>query len=547
MVQQPLCSVATKPLSGPGGANGIVGNNVFFLPDQSCAPPVPSAQQSQPRCDAATSWPSQGAVFVAVPIQPAFWPSDGVGGWVDGVRPIHDNACKGLCEQGVQLDLTESTVAVPPPACSGTSHCLIGVNVPVWHLECQPKQCFDTNGDMAGMTNVECASTTASESSDVCTDLGQDALEGQEELQDQQEPKNAHHKQQPGEQQLQYQQHQRQQGQLQEQWHQWQWQQEPQQPPQQRPLLQLQDQWQQQPQQQMQQQQHHHQQVQLLQQQRQDQLCYQRHQKFQASSLTIQSPEPNLVVAQVGPESMLHASPWEPCQEECSQSREGLSFVESADPLPAELNSVLQHVLTRRGSHIAQEVLDIADSAGKARVAEKLRGHVEEMWRSPHANHVLQKLIAVMAPEKLQFVVDELQGSMTEVARHQYGCRILQRLIEHCPFSQVEDLFREVIDDVPALCHDYFGNYVLQHLLEHGSPSQRQQIAAHLEADIFRLSKHQGSSNVVVCALSHCALEDKRKLVLALYKDKYHFASLRRSQAGSFVVRAATRAKRLLF
>jgi hypothetical protein len=209
------------------------------------------------------------------------------------------------------------------------------------------------------------------------------------------------------------------------------------------------------------------------------------------------------------------------------------------------IGSVYPLAVTRRGCRIVQRALEVATSADQQRIADKLRGHVEDMLTSPNANHVLQKCVEVMPPEKTQFIVDELQGHGAFAARHRFGCRILQRLIEHCLPTQTEELVKEILSEAPKLIRHQYGNFVIQHILQHGSPDQLHEIACALRTDVIRLAKHRIASHVVSCAMVHCLAEDVQSLTQVVLGEAGQLADLSRRQYGSFVVREVHRATRL--
>lgn len=209
------------------------------------------------------------------------------------------------------------------------------------------------------------------------------------------------------------------------------------------------------------------------------------------------------------------------------------------------IGSVYPLAVTRRGCRIVQRALEVSTFADQQRIADKLRGHVEDMLKSPNANHVLQKCIEVMPPEKMQFMVDELQGQGPSAARHRFGCRILQRLIEHCLPTQTEALVNEILSEAPKLIRHQYGNFVIQHILQHGSPDQLHEIAGVLRTDVIRLAKHRIASHVVSCAMVHCSAEDVQSLTQVVLGEAGQLADLSRRQYGSFVVREVHRATRL--
>jgi hypothetical protein len=215
------------------------------------------------------------------------------------------------------------------------------------------------------------------------------------------------------------------------------------------------------------------------------------------------------------------------------------------DAIEWVIGSVYPLAVTRRGCRIVQRALEVAPSADQQRIAEKLRGHVEDMLKSPNANHVLQKCIEVMPPEKMQFMVEELQGKGAFAARHRFGCRILQRLFEHCIPAQTEELVNEILIEAPKLFRHQYGNFVIQHILQHGSPDQLHEIASMLRTDVIRLAKHRIASHVVSCAMVHCSPEDVQSLTEVVLGEAGQLADLSRRQYGSFVVREVHRAARL--
>jgi len=210
------------------------------------------------------------------------------------------------------------------------------------------------------------------------------------------------------------------------------------------------------------------------------------------------------------------------------------------------LSSFWPLALTKRGCRIVQKAIDVGSPAYQQQLVENLHGHVHECVKSPHTNYVLQKFIETMAPERMQFVLTELQGEGVNIARHRFGCRILQRLIEHCPPGMTEPLINEVLADAASLCRHQYGNFIIQHILQHGSNGQRSAIAEVVGADIIRLAKHRIASHVVSCSMVHCPAEDVQRLTHALLHDAGQLSDLSRREYGSFVVREANRAAKLM-
>jgi len=202
--------------------------------------------------------------------------------------------------------------------------------------------------------------------------------------------------------------------------------------------------------------------------------------------------------------------------------------------------------LNKRGCRILQKAIDVGSPTYQGQLLQNLHGHVYQAMQSLHANYVLQKFIELMPPDSLGFIVTELQGQVLTVARHRFGCRILQRLVEHCTPAQTERMVHIILGDATALLRHSYGNFILQHILQHGTPCQRTAIADVILADIIRLSKHRLASHVVSCSLVHCASEDVQRLTDALLNDEGQCAHLARREYGSFVVREAHRALRLL-
>lgn len=210
------------------------------------------------------------------------------------------------------------------------------------------------------------------------------------------------------------------------------------------------------------------------------------------------------------------------------------------------LESFWSLALDKRGCRIVQKAIDVGTPIYQAKLLEQLRGRVHQAMVSLHANYVLQKFIETMPPENIQFIVTELQRQILSVARHRFGCRILQRLLEHCTQDQTKRVTDILLGDAIALLRHSYGNFVLQHILQHGSPSHRSAIADVILGDIIRLSKHRLASHIVSCALIHCSTEDVQRLTNALLNDEEQSAHLARREYGSFVVREAQRALRLL-
>lgn len=190
--------------------------------------------------------------------------------------------------------------------------------------------------------------------------------------------------------------------------------------------------------------------------------------------------------------------------------------------------------------------MTVGTSAYTLDLLANLKGKVIQAAHSPHANYILQKFIELVPAEQLDFVVSEVEDDVIHVARNRFGCRILQRLLEQCKLWQVEKLIINALANGACLCRHQYGNFILQHILQYGSKSQRKAVADLILVDIIRLSKHRLASHIVTCALIHCSPEDVHRLTRAVLHDETELYNLSRREYGSFVVREAHRAVKLL-
>ena len=169
-----------------------------------------------------------------------------------------------------------------------------------------------------------------------------------------------------------------------------------------------------------------------------------------------------------------------------------------------------------------QRALALATDAGRARLANELRGHVCEATESPHGNFVIQRLVELMRPAAVCFVLDELISCVAApaLARHRYGCRVIERIIEHFPPRMVASLVDDMLCDAQALCKHAYGNFVMQHLLEHGESGRRLLITHVLSADLesMALDKHGGA--VLDKALTFGPIEEQRRLADLVLRDR---------------------------
>jgi hypothetical protein len=216
----------------------------------------------------------------------------------------------------------------------------------------------------------------------------------------------------------------------------------------------------------------------------------------------------------------------------------------------AERNALVQQLVLSAwpiatgatGCRVLQELIDIADPATQAALAEQLHGHVIEATMSPHANFVLQKCIASLPNDRVRFVLRELKGQAVAASKSRSGCRVLERILEHFPCEETNELVDEVLGSADILCRHAFGNFVVQHILEHGAPWHQQQIVSVLCADAQRLARHRVASHVMKSALINGAHEDKQLLIKALSPDQESLSDLAHHHCGSFVVREMKKA-----
>lgn len=200
----------------------------------------------------------------------------------------------------------------------------------------------------------------------------------------------------------------------------------------------------------------------------------------------------------------------------------------------------------KRGCRVVQKAMELGPPSYQLQLLKNLPGHVYDALQNAHANYVLQKLIEVVAPERLHFIIKEIHENILYVARHRFGCRIVQRLLEHCTAAQMAQVIDKLLKDAAGLCRHQYGNFVLQHILQYGTPRQRHIIAECIVPDVMRLSKHRLASHIISCALVHCAREDIERITDEVFKDQSKLYQLSRREYGSFVVREANRAVKLL-
>jgi len=191
-----------------------------------------------------------------------------------------------------------------------------------------------------------------------------------------------------------------------------------------------------------------------------------------------------------------------------------------------------------RGCRALQRRLETSDDEARVAIADKLRGHIREAVRSPHANFVVQKCIEVLRPGAVQFILDELMtDSLMLVARHKFGCRVVMRLLEHGMADQVHKLTEALMPKVGDLAMHAFGNYVVQSMISHCAEEQRSRIMSELKRDVGSICRDLYGSSVVRTILASGSDCEGRVLATAIVETRDLVQDLAHMRRGHAIIK----------
>lgn len=112
-----------------------------------------------------------------------------------------------------------------------------------------------------------------------------------------------------------------------------------------------------------------------------------------------------------------------------------------------------------------------------------LRGNELKAARHSSANYVLQVLLELAQPAQTAFVAEAMLGHVVDLSRDNIGCRVVVKVLRHllpAGIGAAVQLADEVASSACHLSNHKFGNYVVQELLEHGTTGHRLSIASAL-------------------------------------------------------------------
>jgi len=217
---------------------------------------------------------------------------------------------------------------------------------------------------------------------------------------------------------------------------------------------------------------------------------------------------------------------------------------------PQVCNSIFEStplfLLTKVGSGILQDALQVSHDLGVVKLLEHLRGKVLETSRSLYGSHVLRICISTFPPVAVQLIAAEFTGHAHVAALHACSCRVLQCMLEHGSNAQMKALVEELLQDVCDLMMHRFGNFVMQRLLERGDAATRCHVIDVIcSSNVPYLSRHEFASHVLRVAFESGSPEDRIRMARAIAPNRSELASLSKHRSGNFLARQAKLAFRL--
>jgi hypothetical protein len=203
----------------------------------------------------------------------------------------------------------------------------------------------------------------------------------------------------------------------------------------------------------------------------------------------------------------------------------------SAEQFDTVFNLLKDHLIAlakdAHGTRAVQKIVEV--SVARSRVDEMLEAlpsqEVEELARNITGFHVIVKLLDTLPSAKANELLERLCGQSAKVltmAKDQWGCCVLKKCLDRSDGEMRDRLVDAVREHALELVQDAYGNYVAQHLIINrptaaatasGKPAPVTLIIDAMKGNMFELSLHKFSSNVLEKCLQNSSDKDRNKII----------------------------------
>lgn len=193
----------------------------------------------------------------------------------------------------------------------------------------------------------------------------------------------------------------------------------------------------------------------------------------------------------------------------------------------------------QHGTRALQRMIENLSNPKQAQmVIGALTGNVVNLIEDLNGNHVIQKCLNKLDPNDAEFIFDAVSKECVRVGTHRHGCCVLQRCIDHAQDKQKEMLVAAITEHAAHLVQDAYGNYVIQYIIDLNNTVFTNCMVSQFLGDLYTLSCHKFSSNVVEKCL-RCASDNFKDMIVDRLLDSGWLADLVRNQYGNYVVQTA--------
>ena len=190
------------------------------------------------------------------------------------------------------------------------------------------------------------------------------------------------------------------------------------------------------------------------------------------------------------------------------------------------------------GTFSLQALLDETSSVEEQqKILNYIKNNEMEMAFNKNATHVLQKIV-LLFPDYLRIYLNEvILNNFIDLCLDSNGiCLIKIFMKTNTIINNKKRISNIIINNFIILAENPFGNYGIQYLMEIWGKDDLKEIKEKIYENIYKLSLHQFSSNVIEKAIEMFDKENKLEIIKKLCFDKNFILNLLKNKFGKYVL-----------